>query len=131
MHYIDTSAKCSVTAMIRADGAPCDEYHIPSEDVGQRCWVSLETGQTLSIDCIIEMTALYCQVDLIIDGVLRNTFLSKSIEDTQKRTESITFTEGTYKKGRTFFQSHLRVCDLNSSRCRLRFSFIALYLITC
>lgn len=127
MHYIDTSAECSVTARICADGTPCDEYHIPSEGENQRCWVSVETGQTLSIDCIIEMTALHYQVDLIIDGVLRNTFLSKSIGDTQKRTESIVFTEGTYKKCRTFFQSHLSVCVLKSSRCRLRFLFDALY----
>ena len=112
MRYSDALAGFSIDTKICADDKPCDEYQVPSGNQNQRCWVSIKSGQALAVECVLETTAMFYQVDLIIDGVLRNTFLSSTIKHPRKRTAEVNFEQGIYKENKSLYQANLKTSIL-------------------
>lgn len=116
MHFIDPASGCSTSVGICVDGATCHEYKISGGAGNQQCWIAVEADQVLSIQCNIGMIARKHQVDLIIDGILRNTWLSGRLSaKTQVQPALIDFSKGIYKDSRSILE-----CRLRTSSLRLR-----------
>lgn len=110
MHFAEPISGCSVTVELFADGMSCPENLSSNDNGNQQCWIAVKAGQNLSIKCNAEMISRKYQVDLIIDGILRNSWLSSEVSKVQTRTASINFSEAVVKEVRS-----LRMCSLTTS----------------
>ena len=72
----DSGTVHSVAVKILADGLEVAEYQPTINGKDMVCWVPLETGQIISVQCDLQMPQGGCHVDLLIDGVIRNTGVS-------------------------------------------------------
>ncbi|KAI9704163.1 MAG: hypothetical protein M1836_007024 [Candelina mexicana] len=82
--------KCSQTnedtfgaATVRANGVPCAEYNTSHSGRHLSCWVHVDHRQTITIDYEFRTRGVCYQVDLIVDGFLRetSTLTSKKIRE--------------------------------------------------
>lgn len=112
MHFIDPVSECSVSVNIYVDSTICHEYQLSGRDGNQQCWIAVEADQVLSVQCNVEMYTRRYQVDLIVDGVLRNSWLSSRVEKIQKRAVTIDFSKGIYKDIRSLYECILRTSSL-------------------
>lgn len=112
MHFIEPVSECSISVNILADGITCREYQPSGGDGNQQCWIAVEANQVLSVQCNVEMVARKYHVDLIVDGILRNSWISSRVEKIQKRASTIDFSKGIYKDIRSLFEGCLRTSSL-------------------
>lgn len=91
---------------------PAEEYSVSGPQLQQECWIPVGGGDTLSVRCDTTMNTEYFQVDLVVDGVMRNSFGSTKVTKNLKRIEDIMFAEGVYKFQRSLHRSTLKVSRL-------------------
>lgn len=65
--------------MLLADGERVEEYFSKKDHDGSFCtWVPVRSGQKISVDCDFSGSCNRFCMDLIVDGILRNSFYSHS-----------------------------------------------------
>lgn len=118
MRFDDIVSGCSATIRIFADGIPCAD-NLPSRDnENQQCWIAVKAGQVLSIHCNLEMISKKYQIDLIVDGILRNTWISSEVFKTQTRKSSIEFSTAIVKEVRSLRQCSMTTSSLKNGTSR-------------
>ena len=70
-HDLDTNALA--VANVLADGVICAEYNVELTGRDLQCWIPVAAGQELTLECAAALSSLRYQIDLIVDGVLRDT----------------------------------------------------------
>ena len=112
MRYSSGTKNNDVTAIVRADGLDCPELGGSCAGSAGQCWIALKSGQTLSVFCDIKLETSQYQVDLVIDGVLRNIVVSTVCPRNEDRGEIVEFFEGNHKHFRSLFRSPMVVSRL-------------------
>lgn len=112
MRCYDPAQGCSAEVRVLADKALCGEYQVSGQDTNVQCWIPVVSGQEITIQCDLEMTSLIIQVDLIVDGVLRNVWVSTIGQKAKLRESHIEFEEGIFKSVRSLHRSPMRTARL-------------------
>ena len=97
MRFAEPFSGCSVTVEAFADDILCPENLSSSDNGNQQCWIAVKAGQILSIKCHTEMITKKYQIDMIVDGILRSSWLSSEVSKVQTRKASIDFSEAVVK----------------------------------
>ena len=105
MHYTDGTKNNDVTAVVRADGLDCPALRPSTAGSDSQCWIAVKSGQTISVFCDVKLAASQYQLDLVIDGVLRNIVVSTVCPRNEDREEIVEFFEGNHKYARSLFRS--------------------------
>ena len=112
MRYSNGTKNNDVTAIVRADGLDCPELGGSSTGSTGQCWIALKSGQALTVFCDVKLETSQYQVDLVIDGVLRNIAVSTVCPRNEDRGEIVEFFEGNHKQFRSLFRSPMVVSRL-------------------
>ncbi|KAG7002226.1 hypothetical protein G7Y79_00028g062470 [Physcia stellaris] len=105
MRYTNGTKNNDVTAVVRADGLDCPELRRSSAGSSGQCWIAVKSGQAISVFCDLKLEASQYQVDLVVDGVLRNIVVSTVCPRNEDREEIVEFFEGNHKHFRSLFRS--------------------------
>lgn len=105
MRYTNGTKNNDVTAVVRADGLDCPELRRSSAGSSGQCWIAVKSGQAISVFCDLKLEASQYQVDLVVDGVLRNIVVSTVCPRNEDRGEIVEFFEGNHKHFRSLFRS--------------------------
>ena len=105
MRYVDAPKGDSVAVTVRMDGVDCPELCPSSEGNNSQCWIAVKAGQALSVLIDLELNASQYQVDLVIDGVVRNIWLATVTPRNDSRKALFEFFEGVHKYYRSLFRS--------------------------
>lgn len=89
----------SVGVEVLADGKVCKEHAQSNLGEVQECWIAVKIGQNLRIKVGLNMASRQYQVDLNIDGVLRNIWVSNTTDTDEIRNNLIVFSEGIHRTG--------------------------------
>lgn len=116
MRCYDPPSGCSAEVRVLADKAVCGEYQVSGQDTNVQCWIPVVSGQEITVQCDLEMTSFIFQVDLIVDGVLRNTWVSTIGQKAKLRESHIEFEEGIFKSVRSLHRSPLRTARLGPGK---------------
>ena len=111
MRYSDLPAGCSATVEVLADEIICPEHSQSDAEQRLQSWIVIKSGQSISLKCSLRISTKAYQVDLLIDGILRNTFVSPRIRGMVRR-EDITFEHGVCRMGRGLFYGFMKTCEL-------------------
>ena len=115
----------SVGVEVLADGKVCKEHAQSSLGEVQECWIAVKIGQNLRIKVGLNMASRQYQVDLNIDGVLRNIWVSDTTDTDEIRNNIIVFSEGIHRTGRSLRRGRLMVggfkTGLTSATCTHKF----------
>ena len=117
MYYTDGTKYNNFTAVVRLDGLDCDELRPSRAGRDGQCWIAVKSGQALSVFCDIKLAVSQYQVDLVVDGVLRNLFLSTVSPKASKRAKIVEFYEGNHKHARSLYRSPLVTSRLQGILC--------------
>ena len=107
MRYQDCKDTADVT--ISADGVNCDEYSLAKSGNVVECWIALEKAQAISISSHWKMATSVWHIDLIADGILRDSYRTTYMK---RQSGSHDFETGITKKGRSLYRGTLRVKGL-------------------
>ena len=99
----------SVSVEVLADGHLCKEHALSLQDEVQECWIVVKTGQNLRIKVDLSIASRQYEVDLNVDGVLRNIWVADSTDQDEMRSNLIAFSEGVHRSGRSLRRSKLAV----------------------
>lgn len=105
MRYTDGTKNNDVTAVVRADSYDCPELRRSNAGSVGQCWIAVKSGQKISVFCDLKLEASQYQVDLVVDGVLRNIAASTVCPKHEDREEVVEFYEGNHKHHRSLFRS--------------------------
>ncbi|KAI9724492.1 MAG: hypothetical protein M1812_000560 [Candelaria pacifica] len=111
MRFGETNEDTRGRVTILADGVPCAEYDPVHNGARLSCWIPVKVNQTMKIRCDFKTQAKKCQVDVIVDGILRQTV----VHTTQSRNTTIKelFSTGYYRKySEPFSRAELLIGDL-------------------
>ncbi|KAL8826539.1 MAG: hypothetical protein Q9191_003743 [Dirinaria sp. TL-2023a] len=111
MRYTDEAKKDIVAVTVRTDGVDCPELLPSSEGNSSQCWIAVKASQTLSVLVDLKLNTSHYQVDLVIDGVLRNIWLATSTPRNDSRKALFEFYEGVHKYDRSIFRNSSKVCS--------------------
>ncbi|KAI9790768.1 MAG: hypothetical protein M1833_001764 [Piccolia ochrophora] len=77
----ELNSKTTVTAEVEANGLICDEYKVSTQESDFTCWIIAPDNAVITVACEIYRPASDWQVELIIDGVVREckTLYAKTI----------------------------------------------------
>ena len=115
MHYSDGTKNNDVTAVVRADGLDCPTLRPSTAGSDSQCWIAVKSGQAISVFCDVKLAASQYQLDLVIDGVLRNIVVSTVCPRNEDREEIVEFFEGNHKYARSLFRSPMITSRLQGS----------------
>ncbi len=121
MRCQDPPSCCTAEVRVLADKVACGEYQVSGQDTNVQCWVPVVSGQELTVQCNLEMTSLVFHVDLIVDGVLRNVWVSTIGQKEKLRESHIEFEEGIFKSVRSLHRSPMKVARLGQGSRHTRF----------
>ncbi len=78
MKCFEERGKSFGAVTILANGEPCAEFNAQQNSRDLSCWIPVEPSQTITIDYQFNTRGVCFQVDLIVDGCLRDTSTIKS-----------------------------------------------------
>ncbi|KAL9118115.1 MAG: hypothetical protein Q9187_005346 [Circinaria calcarea] len=110
MQYSEGVPYRSATAAITADNLQCTEYRVSTTNNVVEGFICVKKGQTLEINCKVVIDTDDCQVDLIIDGILRESMTSRKKSAHRK---NFAFKHGIYKIKRKTWKGSIKVSDLD------------------
>ncbi|QDS72504.1 hypothetical protein FKW77_000038 [Venturia effusa] len=117
MKCIDNQGDRKADAVVRAGGQPCDEYgtHLASD--GAICtWVPVNHGQKIVIETGFAGMTKEIQIDLVVDGVLRNS--EKTTRKAEKKDrKSERFEHGFYAQSKSVINEaelEIKALDVSS-----------------
>ena len=109
MYAVEEGNGSSVGVEVLADGHSCKEHAMCSQDEVQECWIAVKIGQALRIKVDLSMASRQYEVDLNIDGVLRNIWVADTTDQDEIRNDLIAFSEGVHRSGRSLRRAKLTV----------------------
>lgn len=109
MYAVEEEKESSVGVDVLADGNVCKEHAQSSLDKVQKCWITVKIDQNLRIKVDLNMASRQYQVDLNIDGVLRNIWVSDTMDTDEIRNNLIVFSEEIHRTGRSLRRGRLTV----------------------
>lgn len=108
MRFSDHIAKCHATVKIMADGHECPQYKITGDEHGNmQCYIPLMSEQVITAEVELDMVSEHFEVDLFIDGVIRNFWQSTRNSVNKHRAPIVGFTQGIYKDTRSMYRSDM------------------------
>ncbi|KAI4226269.1 MAG: hypothetical protein L6R36_003310 [Xanthoria steineri] len=108
MRFSDNIAKCHVTVKIMADGHECPQYNITGDEHGNmQCYIPLMSEQVITAEVELDMVSEHFEVDLFVDGVIRNFWQSTRNSVNKHRAPIVGFTQGIYKDTRSMYRSDM------------------------
>lgn len=113
MQYSDGVPHRSATATITADNLQCTEYRVSTTNNVVEGFICVKKGQTLELNCDVIIDTDDCQVDLIIDGILRESMTGRKKSAHKKK---FAFKHGLHKVARKTWRGPMKVSDLNHGR---------------
>jgi len=96
----DNNSNSVVPAYVQAGHLTCPEYNIINTDRTCQSWIPVDSGMTITLGCDVRTPVTRYQIDLIVDGVLRNT---KPVEKRSPRLRHELF-EDAYFRDKAFVQ---------------------------
>ena len=112
MQYSDSVPYRSATATVTADNLQCTEHRVSTTNNVVESFICVKRGQTLEIDCEVVIDTDDCQVDLIIDGILRESMTNRKKSAHKK----FAFKHGLHKVARKTWRGAMQVFDLDLSK---------------
>ncbi|KAI4280469.1 MAG: hypothetical protein L6R38_004444 [Xanthoria sp. 2 TBL-2021] len=108
MRFSDHIAKCHATVKIMADGHECPQYKITGDEHGNmQCYIPLMSEQVVTAEVQLDMVSEHFEVDLFVDGVIRNFWQSTRNSVNKHRAPIVGFTQGIYKDTRSMYRSDM------------------------
>ena len=101
------------TATVTADNVQCTEHRVSTTRNVVEGFICVKEGQTLEINCEVIIDSDECQVDLIIDGILRGTMINRKKSVHKKK---FAFKHGLHKVARKTWRGSMKVSDLDLSK---------------
>ncbi|KAL8672961.1 MAG: hypothetical protein Q9168_002594 [Polycauliona sp. 1 TL-2023] len=100
-----------------ADGHECPQYKITGDEHGNmQCYIPLMSEQVITIDVDLDMVSEHFEVDLFVDGVIRNFWQSTRNSVNKHRAPSVSFTQAIHKDTRSMYRSDMITAGIPSSR---------------
>lgn len=127
MRYLDEDKGDSVAITVRSDGVDCPELRPSSEGNSSQCWIAVKAGQQISVLVDLELKTSQFQVDLVIDGVVRNIWLSTVTPRHENRKVLFEFFEGVHKSFRSIYRSGMYVSRIEESMSVLLRPWVCAY----
>lgn len=117
MRFSDNIAKCHVTVKIMADGHECPQYNITGDEHGNmQCYIPLMSEQVITAEVELDMVSEHFEVDLFVDGVIRNFWQSTRNSVNKHRAPIVGFTQGIYKDTRSMYRSDMTTAVIPPSK---------------
>ena len=108
MRFSDHIASCHATVKITADGHECPQYNIMGDEHGNMlCYIPLMSEQVVTVEVALDMVSEHFEVDLFVDGVIRNFWQSTRNTVNKHRAPIVGFTQGIYKDTRSMYRSEM------------------------
>ncbi|KAL8909155.1 MAG: hypothetical protein Q9171_005160 [Xanthocarpia ochracea] len=108
MRFSDHIANCHATVKITADGHECPQYNIMGDEHGNMlCYIPLMSEQVVTVEVALDMVSEHFEVDLFVDGVVRNFWQSTRNTVNKHRAPIVGFTQGIYKDTRSMYRSDM------------------------
>lgn len=111
MRCCEIDPSFSLNASFLAGGLEICEFEPTVKGRHMQCWVPVETGQVISVKCELGMGGFVHHVDFLVDGVIRNTWISKK----NQHKADITFEEGYFRPGRSLVSGTMRVSNIGAA----------------
>lgn len=111
MHCKDASSSFSLTAEFLADGVELCEYEPTVNDRHMQCWVPVATGQVISVNCDLDMAGIAHHVDFLVDGIIRDTWISKK----NQHSANLTFEEVFFRQGRNLVSGTMKLSSTGAA----------------
>ena len=106
MHYTDASSNLSALAFIKFYGdQKLVEHRGNTVKNVTECFVAVKSGDTLTVHCEADFGGTECQVDLIVDGILRESIYVRATKKTSKK--DFNFHHGVHKVSRKTWRGKL------------------------
>ena len=105
MRYLDEDKGDSVAITVRTDGVDCPELRPSSEGSNSQCWIAVKASQQISVLVDLELNTSQYQIDLVVDGVVRNIWISTVTPRNENRKALFEFYEGVHKSFRSMYRS--------------------------
>ncbi|KAL8773157.1 MAG: hypothetical protein Q9209_001833 [Squamulea sp. 1 TL-2023] len=116
MRFSDHIAKCHATVKIMADGHECPQYNITGDEHGNmQCYIPLMSDQVITAEVALDMVSEHFEVDLFVDGVIRNFWQSTRNTVNKHRAPIVGFTQGIYRDTRSMYRSDMMTVAIPSS----------------
>lgn len=116
MKCADSASDRKADAVVRASGQPCDEYGTYLASDGAICsWIPVNDGQKIVVETSFVGMTKEIQIDLVIDGILRNS--EKTNRKAEKKDRKFErFEHGFYAQSKSVInQAELEVKTLDVS----------------
>lgn len=103
-----------IDVAIRANGVDCPELNSSYGQLQYQTWIAVSAGQSITAMVDLKMSASQFQVDLVVDGVLRNHHNSTACPSNKFRQEKMEFFEGIHKIDRSLIRSEMKTSRITS-----------------
>ena len=112
MRYQETAGGPLAEAICVVNGKDCTELQRTAHINIQECFISGEAEQKLKVRLRLDDVYSNCQADLVIDGIVRNTFLCGN---TCTRTRRNVFEHGTWEIEGKIYRGLFKLAELPPS----------------
>ncbi len=112
MRYLDQSTNDSVAVTVRTDAVDCPELRPSNERLECQCWIAVHSGQNISVLVDLELSTSQFQVDLVVDGIVRNMHVSTVTPKNEGRQILFEFYKGIYKNHRSYYLTEMKTSRL-------------------
>ena len=98
-----------VSAQVLANNVKCPEYKKAQLDDATSCWIAIEDGDTITVQSEWATGEVVTQVDLVVDGTLRDSRITSRRSRGEGKFE---FKTGIGKKGGSLYRGHIKARTL-------------------
>lgn len=110
MRCREVGPSSSLNASFLADGLKISEFEPTVKGTHMHCLVPVKTGQVISVQCELQMKGVVHHVDFLVDGIIRDTWMSKK----DQREAKITFEKGYFRQGRFLVSGTMRPSNIGA-----------------
>ncbi len=109
MKWEDLTSISRASAKVMADGVVCSEYNVVNSDTTISAWISVRTGQTLTLSCGACSATAYHKMDLIVDGIMRGTTVRRHAFTLSR---PVQFSTARFRNGNSIHRGEMKVATL-------------------
>ena len=109
----------SIVAKVSTDDVPCTEYGVTTNGNTKQSWIAVRNDQIITIECIVRTAKMPYQVDLIVDGILRDVCVNRNSGMDEI---PVSFKTGVLKGSRSLWRGKLKTTLLGSGKGKLHYS---------
>lgn len=112
MHYIDELNHDCVNVTVRTDGVDCPELRRSVAGPESQCWIAVRSGQSITVLVDLELSTSQFQVDLVVDGIVRNMYVSTVTPKNEGRKNVFEFFQGVVRSQRSLYFTDMKTSRL-------------------